>query len=296
MQQDHIAYNRISRLAVDLTPAAFACLVSFDGDSSEVQVESVSGTGTQIFSQTLATARRAVAEWTPSVKVNANTNLSLQKVFLNQQQVTSHVRDILEGVVNRALFNSTFKKFEDYECLAIPIVFKGAAWGALFFVSSTHFTRASETKCVDFVSQTQRSLNSVQDERELTVEINRLSEMRRRVQLDDPLGLTQRKTSAANAPRSFGDIRLSTDSQTAQRGERDLNLTRREFDLLDTFLQSPGAALSRVQIISRVWGDKNGVSSNVMNVTIKHLREKLEADGEPRVIHSLRGYGYVLRA
>lgn len=296
MQQDHIAYNRIARLAAELTAADFACLVSFDSETGQLCAESVSGTTTQMFSQTLATARRTVTDWNLSIRADVNTNPSLREVFLNRQQITAHVGDILEGVISLALFNSAFKKFEEYECLAIPIVFKGVAWGALFFVSSTHFTRASETKCVDFVSQTQRSLNSAQDERALTVEINRLSEMRRRVQLDDPLGLTQRKTSAANAPRSFGDIRLSTDSQTAQRGERDLNLTRREFDLLDTFLQSSGAALSRVQIISRVWGDKNGVSSNVMNVTIKHLREKLEANGEPRVIHSLRGYGYVLRA
>ena len=296
MQQDHIAYNRITRLAVDLTPADFACLASLNSETNKLFVESVSGTTTQLFSHTLATARRTIADWDPAITADVSVNPTLKQVFLSRQQITTHVRDVLKGVVSLALFNSTFKKFEDYECLVIPIVFKGVAWGALFFVTPTHFTRANENKCVDFVSQTQRSLNSAQDESELTVEINRLTEMRRRVQLDDPLGLTQRKTSSANAPRSFGDIRLSTDSQTAQRGERDLNLTRREFDLLDTFLQSPGAALSRVQIISRVWGDKNGVSSNVMNVTIKHLREKLEADGEPRVIHSLRGYGYVLRA
>ena len=128
-----------------------------------------------------------------------------------------------------------------------------------------------------------------------SAQIDELTERRRRVQTADPIGLTQRSDTRDIAPRTFGDIRLSLETQTAHRGKRDLNLTRREFDLLDTFLQSADTALSRVQIISRVWIERSGISSNVLNVTVKNLREKLEAAGEPRVIHSLRAYGYVLK-
>ena len=118
---------------------------------------------------------------------------------------------------------------------------------------------------------------------------------RRNVRTSDPLGLTQRSKDTLSHPRVFEDISLSHETQTAARGKRELNLTRREFELLDTFLQSPGTALSRVQIVSRVWVERDGISSNVLNVTVKNLREKLEADGEARVIHSLRAYGYVLK-
>ena len=115
------------------------------------------------------------------------------------------------------------------------------------------------------------------------------------IQTVDPLGLTQLTDSISRSPRSFGEIRLSVETQTATLDGRELNLTKRELDLLNTFLQSAETALSRVQIISRVWVARSGISSNVLNLTVKTLRDKLEAAGEPRVIHSLRTYGYVLK-
>jgi len=133
------------------------------------------------------------------------------------------------------------------------------------------------------------------EEQRITQEIDQLINERRNVRTSDPLGLTQRSKDTLSHPRVFEDISLSHETQTAARGKRELNLTRREFELLDTFLQSPGTALSRVQIVSRVWVEQDGISSNVLNVTVKNLREKLEADGEARVIHSLRAYGYVLK-
>ncbi|MBP37963.1 MAG: hypothetical protein CL726_01440 [Chloroflexi bacterium] len=74
-----------------------------------------------------------------------------------------------------------------------------------------------------------------------------------------------------------------------------MNLTRREFNLLDTFLQSHSTALSRVQIISQVWVERNEISYNVLNATVKTFRERLEANGELRVIHSLRACGDILK-
>ncbi|HIK88843.1 MAG TPA: winged helix family transcriptional regulator [Dehalococcoidia bacterium] len=155
---------------------------------------------------------------------------------------------------------------------------------------------AARNKRLDQIAdQCQTSVFSLMEEQRVTQEIDHLKIERRKIQTSDPLGLTQRINGTLGAPRVFEDIRLSPETQTAARGARELNLTRRESDLLDTFLRSPGTALSRVQIVSRVWVERNGVSANVLNVTVKNLREKLEAEGEPRVIHSLRAYGYVLK-
>jgi DNA-binding response OmpR family regulator len=120
------------------------------------------------------------------------------------------------------------------------------------------------------------------EEFQLTQEIDELIERRRQVFQCDPLGLTHRNSALLNNPLTFDDIQLSLETQTAIRGDSELKFTRQEFNLLHTFLQNPETALSRAK--------------NVPNVTVKNLREKLEAAGESRVIHSLQSYGYVLKA
>ena len=79
------------------------------------------------------------------------------------------------------------------------------------------------------------------------------------------------------------------------RGERPVELTRTEHLLLELFLQNPRRVLSREVIFERVWGYDFGPGSKALDVYIGYLRRKTEADGEPRLIHTVRGVGYVLR-
>lgn len=295
MPTDVIIHNRIVRLAADLTPAVFACLITYDGSKDSITVASVSGTNTKLFAHINASARRSEAGWTPSVTASASVNPIVKALVRDQQSVTDTVEMFVKGLISPSLLRSTFTQFSDNWCQGFPIVVDDEIWGALVFVSKIRPTKATQESCLEYVEQCEVSISSMLSEKSLTATIEELSEKRRKIQLNDPLGLTQRRDATSKTPRSFGDIRLSLETQTAVRGDRELNLTRREFDLLDTFLQSPGTALSRIQIISRVWVERNGISSNVLNVTIKNLREKLEAAGEPRVIHSLRAYGYVLK-
>ncbi len=296
MPQDLITHNRVARLAADLAPAAFACLVTFSEESNEVTVASISGTGTPLFAQVNTSARRSQAGWVPTITVAADANPVLETIFHDQRKHSGKVQEFIDGVIPTSLINSTFAKFNEKWCLGIPLMIEEEVYAALFFASEFRLTKSQEDSCQSFVDKCIESVTSLLEERRITHEIEDLTEKRRLIQMNDPLGLTQRREATSKTPRSFGDIRLSLETQTATRGDRELNLTRREFDLLDTFLQSPGTALSRVQIISRVWVERNGISSNVLNVTVKNLREKLEAAGEPRVIHSLRAYGYVLKA
>jgi len=94
---------------------------------------------------------------------------------------------------------------------------------------------------------------------------------------------------------SYDDLSLDTTTRFAHRGERRIELTTREFDLLMLFLRHPNQVLPRDVIMERVWGYDFPGESNVLEVYVKNLRRLLEADGERRLLQTVRGAGYVLR-
>lgn len=93
----------------------------------------------------------------------------------------------------------------------------------------------------------------------------------------------------------FSDLTLDTGARMAYRGGRAIELTAKEYDLLELFMRHPRQVLTRDQIYDHVWGYDFGGESNILEVYIRYLRNKLEANGEPRLIHTARGMGYVLR-
>jgi len=97
------------------------------------------------------------------------------------------------------------------------------------------------------------------------------------------------------APLRFAHLTLDLDLREASVGERRIELTKTEFLLLELFLQHPRQVLTRTVIHERVWGYDFGPASNSLGVYVGYLRRKLEAGGEPRLIHTARGVGYALR-
>ena len=93
----------------------------------------------------------------------------------------------------------------------------------------------------------------------------------------------------------FADLSLDTGERRAARGERSIGLTTTEYELLRQFLEHPRRVLPREFLMDRVWGYEFIGGTNVLETYVKQLRQKLEADGEPRLIHTIRGAGYVLR-
>ena len=93
----------------------------------------------------------------------------------------------------------------------------------------------------------------------------------------------------------FADLSLDRGAWEARRGNRVLELSRTEFQLLSMFLEHPRQVLTRSQIFERVWGYDFGSSSNSLGVYMGYLRRKTEEGGEPRLLHTVRGVGYVLR-
>jgi DNA-binding response OmpR family regulator len=93
----------------------------------------------------------------------------------------------------------------------------------------------------------------------------------------------------------FADLALDTETRQAQRGDRVVDLTTTEYELLQQFLAHPRRVLPKDFLMDRVWGYDFEGNTNVLETYVKQLRQKLEAEGEPRLIHTLRGTGYVLR-
>lgn len=94
---------------------------------------------------------------------------------------------------------------------------------------------------------------------------------------------------------SFSDLRLDTGTHQAYRADREIELTAKEYELLELFLRHPRQVLTREVIYDRVWGYDFGGESNIIEVYVRYLRQKTEAAEEPRLIHTVRGVGYVLR-
>jgi two-component system response regulator MprA len=93
----------------------------------------------------------------------------------------------------------------------------------------------------------------------------------------------------------FSNLALDTGTRQAMRGERVISLTAKEYELLELFLRHPRQVLTRDTIFDRVWGYDFGGESNIIEVYIRYLRQKLEEEGESRLLHTVRGMGYVLR-
>ncbi|MGH2972832.1 MAG: response regulator transcription factor [Gaiellaceae bacterium] len=93
----------------------------------------------------------------------------------------------------------------------------------------------------------------------------------------------------------FADLELDLLTRDARRGGRAVELSRIEFELLEFFLRHPRQVLPRSLIYERVWGYDGSLSSNSLDVFVGHLRRKLEADGERRLVHTVRGVGFTLR-
>jgi two-component system, OmpR family, response regulator MprA len=106
-----------------------------------------------------------------------------------------------------------------------------------------------------------------------------------------------RRTGWEDEPRvlRFEDLELDPAAHEARRSDRPLELTRTEFLLLELMMRHPRQVLTRATIFDRVWGYDFGPASNSLEVYIGYLRRKTEAAGEPRLLHTVRGVGYVLR-
>ena len=108
--------------------------------------------------------------------------------------------------------------------------------------------------------------------------------------------LLRRRPPRGSAFLVVGDLRLNPDTREVLRGDRPLDLTSREFELLEYLMRNERIVVPRQRLLEDVWGYDPFATTNTIEVFVSNLRRKLEAGGEPRVLHTVRGSGYVLRA
>jgi two-component system response regulator MprA len=108
--------------------------------------------------------------------------------------------------------------------------------------------------------------------------------------------LMRRRPPRGSASLAVGDLRLNPDTREVWRGDRQIDLTNREFELLEYLMRNERLVVSRERLLEEVWGYDPMAMTNTIDVFVSNLRRKLEAEGEPRVLHTKRGAGYVVRA
>jgi len=108
--------------------------------------------------------------------------------------------------------------------------------------------------------------------------------------------LLRRRTEGGPAVLQFADLTLDPARHSAFRGGQKIDLTAKEFALLDYFMRNPGRVLTRTMIIEHVWDYDFDTGTNVVDVYVNYLRKKIDSDREPKLIHTIRGVGYVMKA
>jgi two-component system response regulator MprA len=107
--------------------------------------------------------------------------------------------------------------------------------------------------------------------------------------------LLRRRPPRGSASLGVGDLRLNPDTREVARGDREIELTNREFELLEYLMRNERLVVSRERLLDEVWGYDPMAATNTIDVFISNVRRKLEAGGEPRLLHTKRGAGYVLK-
>jgi DNA-binding response OmpR family regulator len=107
--------------------------------------------------------------------------------------------------------------------------------------------------------------------------------------------LLRRRPPRGQETLTVGDLKLNPDTHEVWRGEREIDLTQREFELLEYLMRNERIVISRQRLLDEVWGYDPFSMTNTIEVFVSNLRRKLEAGGDPRLLHTIRGAGYVLR-
>ena len=108
--------------------------------------------------------------------------------------------------------------------------------------------------------------------------------------------LLRRRPPRGTASLTVGDLSLNPDTHEVSRGDREIELTQREFELLEYLMRNERIVVPRQRLLEEVWGYDPFATTNTIEVFVSNLRRKLEAGGEARLLHTIRGAGYVLRA
>ena len=264
-----------------------------DPETKRVRIFGYSGQRLAIFNKALSIARRRFNDFDLlQVAFDADCNEMNRQVYLEGKTVEAPLKEMSVGVVHPFIVQLSERFLGTKYGLACPLLVNGQVYGALGFNSGDRFSQRQRMTCAAFADQAALTIENSLLADELSRGIEELQGMRQRVLNSDPLVSSVERL---HEPISFSDLTLDPRSRRVTRGSEALQLTPREYELVYFLLSHAREAVSREYLSREVWGFNDGVPSNFVDVAMMRLRKKLEANGRPRLIHSVRSYGYVLR-
>ena len=286
--------REILERAKEATGVAQVAITRMDPETKRVRIFAYSGQRLAIFNKGLSLVRRRFENFDLlQVTFDADCNEMNRQVYLEGKTVEAPLKELSVGVVHPYIVEMSGRFLGTKYGLACPLIVDGRVYGALGFNSGSRLGRRQRMTCEAFADQAALTIENSLLADELSGRIEELEDMRRGLLRSAPLisGLTDR----LQEPISFSDLTLDPRSRAVTRGGEALELTPIEYNLAYFLLSHAREAVSREQLGREVWGFTDGSPSNFVDVTMMRLRKKLEATGRPRLIHSVRGYGYVLR-
>jgi hypothetical protein len=287
-------YQKILEDAQVATGVRQVAMTKLDPATDRVAIVSLTGLGSKSFQRGLAVVRRVIPGFDPlGISFDAGVNELNSTIYHEGISVQAPLKDLADGIVNSVILAAAAKFHLSVYGLVCPLWVNGSVFGSIGFNSRKPLDQKQRLVCEAFASQAALTLENSRLAEQLSNQIETMERLTKKLPSSDA-SLTNIE-AGANDPIMFEDIIFDPSSRTTILGGETLHLTPQEYSLLAFFLKNPRKALSREQLSQEVWGYKDESGSNFVDVTIMRLRGKLENGNRPRLIHSVRGYGYILR-
>lgn len=286
--EDWGSYHGILDRAREAMGVRYVSLARHEPGTGLVEVVGMAGWRSQAFLRGLAVIRRRFPNFTVAgITFHSGVNEFSRMSYQQGYTVAAPVERLAAGIVHPLIVSIAFRLGGLRYGLVCPIKIDGQVCGAIVFHRNKLFTEQDLTSYDAFVHQGV-----------LTWEDGRLAQVLLR---------QARSTSAAEPlpgdgtvkpgeqPMQYADLVLYPRTRQVFRGIVELDLTPLEYELMACFLRQPEKTLSRDDLTRQVWGGPNAVQTEAVDATVMHLRRKLELRGHARIIHPVRGQGYVLR-
>ena len=289
-------YQAILERAKAATDVHQVAMTRLDRSSGKVRIVAVSGLGGRLFSRALGAVRRFVPNYDIlKVQFSMDVNPLNAAVYGEGSSMSVSLAEVSKGIVPGVVLQITQRFYGTRYCFIRPLKVEGEIFGALGFNSVEPLAESARLTSDAFAAQVELTLENVRMIQRLEREVSGAREARRRLMASDRL-LREVEIVHRGMVVEFDDIVLDANARTVVRAGSPLLLSPLEFQLLSYLMRHAGIAVSREQLVLDVWGYDKAVGSNFVDVAVLQLRRKLEQGGGSRVIHAVRGYGFILRS
>lgn len=257
--------------------ATSVSLAAYDAGTGTVRVVDMAGMGAPALLRGLGALRKMFPRFdVVGITFDARANAASRAVYLGGEPVAAPIAELAVGIVSSRVIAMGMRTAGLHHGYVCPLKDAGAVIGAIVFHDRAALTAGQRALRDGLASEVARLLRT-----------SATTNQAPHPSVDDGPG---------DDVLTFATISMDLRARQVRHGPSAIDLTEREFDLLACFMGEPGKPLSRQEMARRVWGSADLASPSTVDSAVLHLRRKLEADGSPRIIQAVWGYGYMLRA